>query len=78
VLTILLDGEISVSPLCALVGLSQSALSQHLAKLRRAGLVSFRRNAQTIYYSCDSNTVKRILEMMDTIFPPAAKPAQAA
>lgn len=45
------NGERSVSALEEIVGLSQSALSQHLARLREAGIVETRRDAQTIYYS---------------------------
>ena len=43
-------GERSVSDLAADVGLSQSALSQHLAKMRDEGLVTFRRESQTLWY----------------------------
>ena len=43
-------GEMSVTTLAAEVGLSQSALSQHLAKMRAEGLVAFRREAQTLWY----------------------------
>jgi DNA-binding transcriptional ArsR family regulator len=46
----LAKGEVSVGALQARVGLSQSALSQHLAKLREAGMVGTRREAQTIRY----------------------------
>ena len=45
----LVEGEKSVGELVRLVGLSQSALSQHLARLRRDSLVCTRRDAQTIY-----------------------------
>ena len=45
------NGERTVSALEAVVPLSQSALSQHLAKLRDYGIVSTRREAQSIYYS---------------------------
>lgn len=44
-------GEQSVGALEKQVNLSQSALSQHLARLRKDGLVTTRRDAQTIYYS---------------------------
>ena len=44
-------GERSVSALEAVVGLSQSALSQHLAKLRDEGLVTTRKEAQTVFYA---------------------------
>ena len=47
----LVGGEKSVRMLQSAVGLSQSALSQHLAKLREAGMVGTRREGQTIYYS---------------------------
>lgn len=46
----LVKGETSVGALQARVGLSQSALSQHLARLREAAMVATRREAQTIYY----------------------------
>lgn len=47
----LVSGERSVGELERSVGLSQSAMSQHLARLRRDALVTTRRSAQTIYYS---------------------------
>jgi DNA-binding transcriptional ArsR family regulator len=46
----LAKGEMSVGAIQARVGLSQSALSQHLGKLREAAMVSTRREAQTIHY----------------------------
>lgn len=46
----LAKSERSVGSLQAAIGLSQSALSQHLAKLREAGMVETRRESQTIYY----------------------------
>lgn len=42
--------EMSVTTLAGKVGLSQSALSQHLAKMRAEGLVAFRRDGQTLWY----------------------------
>lgn len=50
VLCRLLEAERSVGALQATLSLSQSALSQHLAKLREAGMVATRREAQTIHY----------------------------
>lgn len=70
----LLDGERSVSALEAEVGLSQSALSQHLAKLREGGIVATRREAQTIYYSITDDRVQRILDVLADIF---CKPKKA-
>ena len=49
ILSLIINNEISVGLLAAEVGLSQSALSQHLQKLRLAKLVHCRREAQTIY-----------------------------
>ncbi len=57
----LLEGERSVGQLEAVVGLSQSALSQHLAKMRRGKLVRTRRESQTIYYSLAHPGVTRIM-----------------
>ena len=75
------EREHSVTELCRLVGLSQSALSQHLAKLRRDRLVTTRRSAQTVYYSAASPDVARLLLSLSEIFVPAstnptAKPAE--
>jgi DNA-binding transcriptional ArsR family regulator len=57
-------GERSVSALEQIVDLSQSALSQHLAKLRSAGIVATRRDAQTIYYSIADERASRILGVL--------------
>lgn len=54
-------GEKSVGELERLIGLSQSALSQHLARLRHDGLVSTRRNAQTIYYSLSGSEAEAVI-----------------
>jgi ArsR family transcriptional regulator len=61
-------GEKSVGEINALVGLSQSALSQHLAKLRREGLVATRREAQTIYYRITDERVSRLVVTLYEIF----------
>jgi len=57
----LLKGERSVGELEEIVSLSQSALSQHLARLRRNHLVKTRRESQTIYYSIADPGVKKII-----------------
>lgn len=64
VLCQLRDGEMSVGALQERVGLSQSAMSQHLAKLKSEGLVASRRDAQTVYYRLDDPTVIRIIEVL--------------
>lgn len=61
-------GELPVGQLVDRVGLSQSALSQHLGKLRDQGMVSFRREAQTLYYRIDDRRAERILETLHEIF----------
>ncbi len=61
VLCNLLEREMSVGPLAEQVGLSPSALSQHLGKMRALGLVTTRRDGQTIYYSLASQEVRAIL-----------------
>jgi len=58
------DGEHSVGDLQRSVGLSQSALSQHLARLREDGLVGTRREAQTIYYRLANDTVGEIIRLL--------------
>ncbi len=63
-------GELSVGAIADKVQLSQSALSQHLAKLRAMDLVRTRRDRQTIYYSCSSTAVEMLLETMERIFGP--------
>jgi len=57
----LMAGEKSVGTLEKLIGLSQSALSQHLARLRRDKFVTTRREAQTIYYSLSGSEVETVL-----------------
>jgi ArsR family transcriptional regulator, virulence genes transcriptional regulator len=64
----LLDNEMSVGAIAEKVELSQSALSQHLAKLRSMNLVETRRDRQMIYYSCKSDSVRRLLETLEEIF----------
>ena len=59
VLCNLLEGEKSVGELVQIVGLSQGALSQHLAKMRALNLVETRRAGQTIYYRLASREVGR-------------------
>ncbi|MGP4669559.1 ArsR/SmtB family transcription factor [Agrobacterium pusense] len=64
ILSLLTAREFAVGELAKEVDLSQSALSQHLAKLRSAALVSSRRHAQTIYYRCQSETVAALLDLV--------------
>lgn len=70
-------GEKSVGELESIVGLSQSALSQHLARLRRDGVVQTRREAQTIYYSLDDSATHEVLQCLYDIYSPNIDPIQA-
>ena len=64
----LIQGEKSVGELERLVDLSQSALSQHLARLRKEALVTTRREAQTIFYSVASEDAKAVLATLSEIY----------
>jgi ArsR family transcriptional regulator len=64
----LIEGERSVGDLVDAVGLTQSALSQHLAKLRSAGIVATRRDAQTIFYRLASAAAGGVLTTLATIY----------
>lgn len=68
----LVEGECSVGELNARVDLSQSALSQHLAVLRDEGLVTTRREAQTIYYALAEGPAQQILATLHRIYCSAA------
>lgn len=64
----LLEGERCVHELEKHIRISQSALSQHLAKLRQADLVTTRRNAQTIYYSIKDDAVFAMLSTIRDVY----------
>ena len=61
-------GEMPVGTLAEALNLSQSALSQHLAKLRRDGLVQFRRESQTLHYRLADPRAVRVLVVLREIF----------
>jgi ArsR family transcriptional regulator, virulence genes transcriptional regulator len=62
--------EMSVTALADAVGLSQSALSQHLARLRADGLVTNRRQAQTLHYRVADPRAVRLLKTLKQTFCP--------
>ncbi|MGV8959631.1 MAG: ArsR/SmtB family transcription factor [Stenotrophomonas sp.] len=73
VLCLLTEGERSVGDINALLDLSQSALSQHLAVLREEGLVHTRREAQTIYYAVAPGPAAAVMNTLYGIYcAPAA------
>jgi len=71
----LLGQSLSVGDLNARLDLSQSALSQHLALLRQAGLVETRREAQSIYYSLPAGPVTRVMAVLQDIYCNSRRPA---
>jgi ArsR family transcriptional regulator len=66
----LVEAECSVGRLAGLVGLSQSALSQHLAVLRDEGVVATRRKAQTVWYRITDQSVLKVVATLAEIFCP--------
>ena len=68
ILMMLRTSEMSVNDIAERVGLSQSALSQHLAILRSEGLVKTRRQAQSIFYSLASDTALTLLDNVESLF----------
>lgn len=68
ILCTLTDGELSVGELNSRIDISQSTLSQHLAILRRSGIVRTRREAQTIFYSLHSREAELLIECLYRIF----------
>jgi DNA-binding transcriptional ArsR family regulator len=68
ILCVLAEGERSVSDLNTIVPLSQSALSQQLARLRQQGLVTTRRESQTIYYSLADGPADRVITLLHDIY----------
>ncbi len=68
VLCELVSGERSAGELVKAAGLSQSALSQHLAKLREEGIVETRRDGQTIFYRLGDPQVARVLDVLHELY----------
>lgn len=61
-------GEMTVTDLARDVGLSQSALSQHLARMREEGLVAFRRESQMLWYRIADPRTEQLLASLYTIY----------
>lgn len=71
VLCLLIEhGEMSAGSLHAHTSLSQSAFSQHLAKMRDEGLIAFRREAQTLHYRIANANVARLIATLKSIYCP--------
>lgn len=67
ILWALRNGELCVSDLEKQINLSQSALSQHLARLRSSNLVKTRRDAQNIYYAISEDCIKDVLHYLHDV-----------
>lgn len=70
VLCHLVNGERNVGELEQLVGLSQSSLSQHLAKLKEQGIVTSRKEGTTVFYRLRSDQAVRVLELLHRLYCP--------
>lgn len=68
ILCYLLEGEMSVGEMNERLELSQSALSQHLALLRRNQLVKTRKEAQTVFYRIESDEVKAVMKVLHDLY----------
>ena len=61
-------GEANVGTLAGVVGLSQSAISQHLARMRNEGLLAFRRESQTIWYRIADPRIEELFSTLHRLF----------
>jgi ArsR family transcriptional regulator len=61
-------GEANVTTLAEAVGLSQSALSQHLARMRDEGIVAFRRESQTIWYRIADPRIEQLFATLHSLY----------
>lgn len=68
IVCLLTEQEMSVGQLLEVIPLSQSAMSQHLALLRRGKIVKTRRQAQSIIYSLSSSEAKEVVETVHKLF----------
>jgi DNA-binding transcriptional ArsR family regulator len=74
ILCVLGEGELAVGALNERIPLSQSALSQHLAVLRADGLVSTRRESQTIYYRVMPGPALDVIRVLHSHFCSTIRP----
>jgi ArsR family transcriptional regulator, virulence genes transcriptional regulator len=61
-------GEGNVSAIAEAIGLSQSAVSQHLARLRAEGLVTFKRQSQTLWYRIADPRIEKLFDMLYQLY----------
>ena len=72
----LVEDEKSVGELARLIGASQVTVSQQLSLLKNTGVVTSRREAQTIYYRLEHDEIKQLIEFLYTTFCPGRANAQ--
>ena len=77
ILCLICDREVSVGEIAEALAVRQSVVSQHLALLRKDGLVSTRRDGQTIYYAQADANVVRVMSALQDAFCPTPKQALA-
>jgi len=68
ILCLLIEAELPVGVLAERVGLSQSALSQHLARMRHQGIVAARREGQSMHYSVADPAVREMIATLYRIY----------
>lgn len=73
ILCVLGEGELSVGSIQEKTGIAQTSLSQHLAKLKKEGIIDCRREHRTLYYFVTHDTAKEILGALRNAFCPARK-----
>jgi len=76
ILCALRSGEVSVSNLCKVLPLSQSAMSQHLAWLRNEHIVTCRREAQSMLYRLSDERVAEVIELLNRLYGPVSSELQ--
>jgi DNA-binding transcriptional ArsR family regulator len=74
----LIEGEQSVGALAQMLGVRETLMSQHLGLLRRDGVVSARRDGQTIYYALQSGRARAVVETLSHLFCAVPDPARPA
>lgn len=67
ILAALRDGEMSVSQLSEATGIAQANLSQHLARMRSAGVVSTRRDGTSVYYSISNHKLIQAFDLITEV-----------
>lgn len=61
-------GEVTAGSLVGIAGLSQSAMSQHLSKMRDEGIITFRRDSQTLWYRLSDNRIEELIMTLHRLY----------